>query len=136
MNNFQQKFNEYPPFQAGLFGLSSLVLMIGAKFIAKEPITIWLISASFLLLYSVMTNTVSIFIEDYKKYLVKSIYTFLGMFLLLGLFSVLLSGLSIHEAKPYRSIYLVLFLTYFIFISMVMMIKGLLSFLDEKDKKL
>ena len=134
MDTFQHKFNEYPPLQAGIFGLSSLVLMIGAKFFAKDPITIWLISASFLLLYSVMTNTASIFIEDYKKYLIKSVYTFLLLFLMLGLFSVFLSGLSVHEAKPYRSIYLVLFMTYFIFISMVMMIKGLLGFLDDKDR--
>lgn len=136
MNNFQNKFNEYPPLQAAVFGITALILMIGAKFIAKDPLTIWLISASFLLLYAVMTNAASIFIEEYKPYLIKSIYGFLIVFLGLGFFSVLLSGLSIQEAKPFRSIYLVLFMSYFIFISMVMMIKGLLKILSQKDQKL
>lgn len=125
-----------PKMQAAVFGGIAVVGMLGAKLVAQEQLTIWMFAASMLLLFAIMNNGLSIFAPDYKKYLTHSIYIF--MFMLIGLiaFATILSGLSVFEAGGYRSIFIIILIANFIFISMIMMIKGLLVVLSEKDKKL
>lgn len=115
--------------------VSSLVSMIVVVFIFGDNLGAWLISATFLLFFSVSNNCVGLFEDDLKKYLIRSTYAFI--FLLIGSIaaSMLLSGVSIHEAKPYRTIYIVILISHFILIGMIITIKSLLGFLIDKDSK-
>lgn len=126
-----------PPItQAAIFGGSAFVGMLGATLIARESLTIWMVGTSCLLLYSIMNNGISMFAEDYKKYLVHSIYGF--MFIMIGViaFATLFSSLSVFDAGGYRMILTIILIANFIFIAMIITIKALLNLLAEKDKKL
>ncbi|MDC0231301.1 hypothetical protein OAK19_04985 [Aureispira] len=136
MSEFEKK-NIMPPIrQFALFSIISIFGTVGASFIAKDLITIWSIAASMLLLFAVINNGLSIFAVNYKLYLLQSIYSFVFLLIGLVLLSTLLSAMTIFEAAPYRNIFLVILITNFIFISMIMAIKGLLLFMSEKDRKL
>ena len=119
-------------FFTGLGGVSIII----ASFVAQQKLTIWLFAAAFLLLFSIFNNVLSMFVEDFKKYLIHSVYAFILLLVLFILLASTFSGLSIYDASPYRNIFLVIFISNFIFISMIMMVKGLLIFLDQKDEKL
>lgn len=125
-----------PLMQAAIFGGSALVGMLGATFMAKDSLTIWMTGTSCLLLYSIINNGMSMFTEDYKKYLVHSIYGFMFMMILVIALATLLSGLSVYEAGGYRLILTISVIANFIFIAMIITIKGFLTIIAEKDKKL
>lgn len=126
-----------PPKTQGLIlGGVAVVGMLGAKIVAQEQLTIWQIAASMLLLFSIMNNGLSVFSPDYKRYVSHSMYIFMGLLIGLIALATVLSGLSIFETNGYRNIFIIILISNFIFISMVMMIKGLLMILAEKDKKL
>ena len=125
-----------PMMQAVVFGGSALVGMLGATFMAKDSLTIWMIGTSCLLLYSIINNGMSLFVEDYKKYLVHSIYGFMFIMIIVIALATLLSGLSVYEAGGYRMILTIILIANFIFIAMIITIKGFLTIIAEKDKKL
>ncbi|MCH2021244.1 MAG: hypothetical protein MK207_02090 [Saprospiraceae bacterium] len=136
MSKFEKENIMAPIKQFALFFVISIAGIFGASFIASDLITIWSIAASMLLLFSVINNGLSIYTINYKSYLIHSVYSFVALLISLVLLSTLLSGMTIFEATPYRNIFLVILITNFIFISMIMLIKGLLIFLSEKDSKL
>ena len=125
-----------PMIQAAIFGGSALVGMLGASFMAKEVLTIWMIGTSCLLLYSIVNNGMSLFVEEYKKYLVHSIYGFMFIMIAVIATATLLSGLSVYDAGGYRMILTITLIANFIFIAMIITVKSLLNLLAEKDKKL
>lgn len=135
-NSFAKKNLMSPKQQVLIFGAVALVGMLGASVVARDNLTIWLIGVSCLLLFSIMNNGMSFFAESYKNYLVHSVYGF--MFLLIGVVAVstVLSGVTIFDAKGYRVIVMVVLIANFLFIAMITTVKGLLSLLEEKDKKL
>lgn len=136
MTNFQKKNIMPPKIQAAIFGGSAVLGMLGASFIAKEALTIWMIGTSCLLLYSILNNGMSFFAPDYKNYLVHSIYGFI--FLLIGTIGIAtaLSGLSVFNAGGYRTILIIILIANFMFIAMIVTIKGIVDLLAEKDKRL
>ncbi len=125
-----------PVLQFAVFAGSGAISIIVASIIAQEKLTTWMFAASFLLLFSILNNVMSMFVDDFKKYIIHSVYSFTFLLIALILLASTLSGLSINEASPYRNIFLVIFISNFIFISMIMMVKGLLIFLSQKDEKL
>ncbi len=120
---------------AGIGGVAAVAMLV-ASFIAEDKLTIWLISASFLLLFSLSNHIQSILVDNYKKYTIEGVYTFMITFIVLGGLSVLLSGISIFDAGSYRTIYIVILVSFFFFMGIIMLIKSVLLFLDHKDKKL
>lgn len=135
-NNFVKKDLIPPKKQVLIFAAAALVGMLGASFVARDKLTIWLIGVSCLLFFSIINNGMSFFAESYKDYLVHSVYGF--MFLLIGVvgISTMLSGTSVFDAGHYRVIIMVVLIANFLFIAMITTIKGLLRLLEEKDKKL
>lgn len=125
-----------PMVQAAIFGGSALLGMLGASFMAKEALTIWMIGTSCLLLYSIVNNGMSLFVEDYKKYLVHSIYGFMFIMIAVIALGTVLSGLSVYDAGGYKMILTITLIANFIFIAMIITVKSLLNLLAEKDKKL
>lgn len=136
MTNFEKKNIMPPKIQAAIFGVSAVLGMLGAMFVARESLTIWMIGTSCLLLYSILNNGLSFFAADYKSYLVHSIYGF--MFIMIGVIGIatLFSGMTVFEAGGYRAILMIILIANFIFIAMIITIKGVLSLIAEKDKKL
>jgi hypothetical protein len=136
MDNLKKRNSIPPMIQAAVFGGTAILGMLGAAFIAKEVLTIWMIGTSCLLLYSMLNNGMSMFAENYKKYLVHSIYGFMFiMIAVIGLATVL-SGLTVYDAGGYRMILTIILIANFLFIAMIITIKGLLRLLAEKDEKL
>lgn len=136
MDNLKKRNVMPPMIQAAVFGGSALVGMLGATFVAKDILTIWMIGTSCLLLYSIINNGMSLFVEDYKKYLVHSVYGFMLIMIGVIAFATLFSGLSVYEAGGYRMILTITLIANFTFIAMVITLKGLLTAIAEKDKKL
>jgi hypothetical protein len=136
MDNLKKRNIMPPMMQAASFGGCALVGMLGATFMAKDVLTIWMIGTSFLLLYSIINNGMSLFVEDYKKYLVHSIYGFMFIMIIVIALATLLSGLSVNAAGGYRMILTITLIANFIFIAMITTVKGLLRIIAEKDEKL
>jgi len=124
-----------PKIQIAFFGGMALIGLLGAKLIAQNPLTIWMIAASCLLLFSILNNLQSVFIEKYKNYLIQSIYLFMFMFIGTILLATGLSGMSIFDAGSYRTIFTIILIANFMFIAMVMLVRGIVVFLEEKDEK-
>jgi hypothetical protein len=124
-----------PKQQALMFGGAAALMIIIAGFVAQKPITVWLISASMLLLFSIMNNIQSIVVPKYGEYLQQSLVAFVATFIALGGLSTLCSGISIFEAKPYRTIYIIILVTYFFFIGIIMLMKSFMNFMKSKDDK-
>lgn len=123
-----------PVQQAIAFGGSAAVMMLIASGVAQKSITIWLISAAVLLLFSVLNNIQSLLVPNYGQYLQRSLVAFVATFIGLGVLATLLSGTSIFDAKPYRTIYIIILVTYFFFAAIVMLMKSFMSFMQSKDK--
>ncbi|BDS11987.1 hypothetical protein [Aureispira anguillae] len=136
MSSFEKKNIMPPKVQAAIFGAMIVVGMLGAAMVAKEPLTIWMMGTSCLLLYSILNNGLSFFANDYKTYLIHSIYGFMFMLIAVIGIGTLCSGLSVFEAGGYRNILIIILIANFIFIAMIITIKGLISVIAEKDKRL
>ncbi|CAA6829060.1 MAG: Unknown protein [uncultured Aureispira sp.] len=122
--------------QAAVFGGSGVLGMLGAALMAKEALTIWMVGTSCILLYSLINNAMSLFVEDYKKYLIHSVYGFMFTMIAIIAIATILSGLSVSEAGGYRMILMIVLVANFIFIAMIMTVKNLLTFIAKKDEKL
>jgi hypothetical protein len=123
-----------PTIQVTFFSGMAVVGLIGAKIMAKDPLTIWMIAASSLLLFSLMNNIQSVSVKKYKKYLIQSIYLFMFMLIGMVLLATGLSGMSVFDAGSYRTIFTIVLIANFIFIAIVMLVRGFLVFLEEKDE--
>lgn len=136
INSFAKKDLMPPKKQLLIFGAAALGGMLGATLVAKNPLTIWLMGVSCLLLFSMLNNGMSFFAENYKTYVIHSVYGF--MFLLIGVvgLATLLSGISVFDAKGYRIIVMVVLVANFLFMAMITTVKGLLSLLEDKDGQL
>lgn len=136
MQFFEPRQVVAPKIQAVMVVGASLVFMLISKLVFDDPLKIWLVSAAMILLHSIMANIQSILVADFAKYTKESIFSFLLTFIVLGGLSTFFSGLSIFDANSYRTIYIVLLVTFFLFFGIILVIKSFLSFLKQKDDKL
>jgi len=123
-----------PPKLALIFGGGGFLMMIIAGLVGNT-LNVWLVSASMLLLFSVLVNIQSLLVPNFKEYTKKAMYSFVITFIALGLLSRLVSGISVFDAGSYRTIYIVILVSYFFFLAIIMFIKGVIGFLLEKDDK-
>lgn len=136
MQFFEPRQVVSPKIQAALVVGASLFFMLISKMVFDDPLKIWLVSAAMILLHSIMANIQSILVADFVAYTKESIFSFLFTFIILGGLSTFFSGLSIFDANSYRTIYIVLLVTFFLFFGIIVVIKSFLSFLKQKDDKL
>ena len=123
-----------PPLRLALyFGGSATAAMLLAYLATDETSTIWLIGTSSLLLFSIANNGMSFFAESYKHYLRNSLYSFFGLLAVILGIGYLCTGESIREAGCYKIIMSVVLIANFIFIGMILFVKGLLNMLGAKD---
>ena len=136
MQFFEPRQVVSPKIQAALVVGASLVFMLISKMVFDDPLKIWLVSAAMILLHSIMANIQSILVADFVAYTKESIFSFRFTFIILGGLSTFFSGLSIFDANSYRTIYIVLLVTFFLFFGIIVVIKSFLSFLKQKDDKM
>ena len=125
----------HPYAQAATVVVSAGLIMLIGSFVAKNPLFPWLTSGAFLLLFTVFNNGAAIFADSFGKYAQQSLTSFVGTLLaMLGL-AYLISGISISEAQPYRTIYLVMVIANFTLLALCFLIRQAVDFLMSKDEK-
>lgn len=133
MDQFVKK-DLMPPHRLALyFGGSAVCAMALASVASDRTSTVWLIGSSCLLLFAIANNGMSFFAESYKHYLRNSLYSFFGLLAIILGVGYLCTGESIREAGSYKIILAVVLIANFIFIGMILFVKGLLTMLGAKD---
>jgi hypothetical protein len=93
----------------------------------------WMIAAAMLLYYSFFTAIILMVTTHSAKDWGRAIYGFIGFVMLSGVYAWLLSGQSIYEAETYQSIYLILTLSFFVFLSIGTSVKFIVDFTQKQD---
>jgi hypothetical protein len=130
-----------PLYLAGLaLGLCVLISTIGMSvgwtgLIDTYPLFPWMIAAAMLLYYSVFTGVSLMVVQNTAQTWGRAVYGFMGYVLLSGAYAWMLSGKSIFEASTYKGIYLILTLSFFVFLSIGTSVKGIVSFTERRDQQ-
>jgi hypothetical protein len=95
----------------------------------------WMISAAMLLYYSFFTAIILMVTPDSGRDWSRAIYGFIGFVLASSLYAWFLSGKSIYEAQTYHSIYIVLTLAFFVFLSIGTSVKAIVDFTNKRDAR-
>jgi hypothetical protein len=120
------------PHRQGLVVLiAGLVFMLVGKFTAS-PTFPWLTSGAFLLLFVVFNNGLGIFADNFGQYVQQSMPVFVGLLVGLGGLAYLISGISIYEAKSFRTIYVVLIMAYFTLLTLCLLVRQAADYLKDK----
>jgi len=115
----------------GITFLAKLFAAIGVIDIsAKFP---WMSAAAFMLCFAVFNSVYSLSAPSIAKYWGKSIYCFMALAALLGLFAWGVSSLSISEAGSYKWIYFVVTIGYLVFLSMMGLMKSVVDFAQKEE---
>lgn len=117
-----------------LFGGASLFAMLIAMLINSDLLTIWQISAAPLLMLAVFFSAQGIIAPRFGAYMKEVIFTYISLFIIMGVGASIFSGTMIFDAGHYRTIYVVLLFSFFVMVGMVTLIKSFLSFLEHKDE--
>lgn len=141
MNSEQSIFEAKidPLVQAGVtLGAVLLVDIVGTAFASPglngEPSRFaWLCGTSFLLFFAIGNAIFSAASDNMMKYWGRSLYAFMGLAAGAGLLAWAFTGLSIGEAGSYRWIYLVVTVGYLVFLSLIAMIKNVVTFAQREE---
>lgn len=93
----------------------------------------WMTAASFMLLFAMGNSVFSLSSENMLKYWGRSIYSYLGLAVLSGVFAYFSSSMSIDEAGSYRWIYLVLTVGYLVFLGMMAFMRQIVDFAQKEE---
>lgn len=125
-----------PPKQAIAMAVGAALIMLVGKLVSSNPLFPWLTSGACLLFFVVFNNALAIFSDDFRQYVQHSMMSFLVMVIFLGLAAFLVSGISIFDAKPYRTIYIVMIMAYFSLLAVGLLVRQIVDFLKAKDEKM
>lgn len=111
--------------------LSKLASLAGAaEFKDYFP---WIISASFLLFFSVLNSIFSLSTDDINKYWIRSIICYLGLALVSGCLAYLASSVAFSEAGTIKWIFYVLTFVYLVFLSILNFMKKIVAFAEREE---
>ncbi len=96
----------------------------------------WMIAAAMLLYYSFYTGVSLMVSKKALHHWSRSIYGFGGYVIASGLLAWALSGHSIYEAATYRSIFIILSLSFFVFLGIGTSVKAVVTFTQNKDRQM
>jgi hypothetical protein len=128
-----------PPVQAALVLGVSLILMLGGVVLDKTGIMQmdrlypWTIATGLLLLFAMVNSVSSLRADNFNKYWSASMYSYISLALCNGAAAWLASGVPVGEAESYKAIYVVVTVGFLVFISMVNMIKKIVSFAEKEE---
>jgi len=142
--NESTTFFEYqitPQKQAALaFGLIlsfSILIKVGQLlgFFPPTYLMIWVVSASFLLLFGMFNSLLCISAKSIAQYWSKSIFSFAALAVLSALTAWLFTQVSIGDAATFKWLYLVVTVGYLVFLSIVGFIKIIIDLAKKKDTR-
>ena len=96
----------------------------------------WMIAAAMLLYYSFYTGITLMVASQTMQHWSRAIYGFGGYTLSSGLFAWVLSGKSLYEASTYQSIFIILTLSFFVFLGIGTSVKAIVTFTENRDKQM
>ncbi|MBX2814868.1 MAG: hypothetical protein KTR24_02680 [Saprospiraceae bacterium] len=135
------KLNYEEPFsQLAFLGLACLLVQLCALALlmqGEDPYgeSIWIISATFLLLFAFLNATMQLKTANLQRYLTRSLYGFILMVLLTA---GLAWGLTVGQESPtdmMRSIYMVILLCYVIFLVIVFLMRKIMDYAQRQDQE-
>lgn len=134
---FEQKID--PLRQAALFFGAAVVFMLLTLALDRtgwytvDTLFPWSIATAFLLLFALFNSLMSLNADSFAQYWGRSIYSFLGLAFLNGIAAWLCSGVPIGEAQSYRWIYIVVTIGFLVFLSMVNLMKKIVTFAEREE---
>jgi hypothetical protein len=93
----------------------------------------WTIAASFLLFFTALNAIMSIFAKNMDNYWSRSILCFIGLAVVSALLAQVFSQLTINEAGPYKGVYIVLTISYLVFLSILAAVKKIVDFAQREE---
>lgn len=126
--------------QAGIILALSLVFMLGNKFFQSigvsdpNPEKIWIMAATFGLFFSVANCIFSLNVkEGAEKYWTQSMLVFVATMALLAGMAFLISGMDVRQTDSLQWIFVVVIISYFIFSTIIRMMKGIVDFAQREE---
>ncbi len=93
----------------------------------------WIISASFLLFFTVLNSLFSLSSDDMNRYWIRSIICYLGLAIVSGALAYLASSVSFDDAGTIRWIFYVLTFVYLVFLSILNFMKKIVAFAEREE---
>lgn len=137
MNFFERKID--PFVQAALFGGASVLFMLltllfnQTGWYEADRLFPWSVATALLLLYAVFNSLMSFNADSSLKYWGRSVYGFLGLAFANALAAWFFSGVSLSQAQSYRWIYIVVTIGFLVFLTMVNLMRKIVSFAEKEE---
>jgi len=93
----------------------------------------WIISASFLLFFTVLNSIFSLSSDDINKYWIRSIICYLSLAIVSGALAYLASSVAFNDAGTIRWIFYVLTFVYLVFLSILNFMKKIVAFAEREE---
>ncbi len=137
MNFFERKID--PFLQAALFFGAAVAFMLLTLLFNQtgwydaDRLFPWSIATAMLLLYAVFNSLMSLNATSSLRYWGRSVYGFIGLAFVNGLAAWLFSGVPLGEAQSYRWIYIVVTIGFLVFLTMVNLMRKIVSFAEKEE---
>ncbi len=128
-----------PIVQAGITLIAILLVILISELIDLTGLVLveedfpWLTAASFLLFFAVFSSLASLIAKNRVKYWGRSIYSFMGLALGAGLLAWGFSRLPIGDAGSYRWIFIVVTISYLVFMSIMNLMRTIVDFAQKEE---
>jgi len=115
----------------------SLVIKLGqfSGILPSTYLIIWVVSASFLLLFGMFNSLLCISSDSIGQYWSRSIFSYAALAVLSALSAWSFTKVSIEDAATFKWLYLVVTIGYLVFLSIVGFIKIIIDIAKKKDTR-
>lgn len=121
---------------AASIGLGFLFMLSCLMFedsLALRPEKPWVFASTFLLFYSIVNVVFSLSAEHTEKYWTQSIIGFVLTVGVLGVLAYLISGLGMNDAGSFKWIFIVVTISYLVFMSIARAMKSIVEFAQKEE---
>jgi len=96
----------------------------------------WTVAAGLTLLFGIANSVLSLASDDLNTYWGRSIISYMIVMVVGGLIAWILSGMTVYEAKSFRSLYVVFTFVYLVFLCITRAIRKIVKIAIKQDAKL
>ncbi|MGI9158883.1 MAG: hypothetical protein ACR2K1_03940 [Saprospiraceae bacterium] len=119
---------------SGAFAIMLLgFLLTVSGLYAPDSLFAWSIASAFLLLFALFNSLLSLNSKKPAQYWGQSVYSYIGLAVVMSLAAWLFSGISLDNAGYYKFIYLVVTIGFMVFSSMVNFMKKIVQFAEREE---
>ena len=126
-----------PPVQAvisiglGLFFM--LTCLMFENSLELRPERPWVFASTFLLFYSIFNVVFGLSAQNAERYWTQAVIGFVVCVAVLGALAYLVSGLGINDAGSFKWIFIVITISYLVFMSISRAMKGIVDFAQKEE---